>query len=291
MTIDANQPLPGTGPASTWLPAQQRRPLYPFNPDITFLITTTARGIANYNALQTTFKQRLWHGNGLQRQLHVEQGDDGQPRLLRLGRRRPGHVDLHAGEQPGSRLELRAGLLRRHAHVFRGRELRSAVRQRPAFGSGWNRVLDAVAGGWSVQFGVLAHSGYPITVLDSSSPSLQASRSTERPDRIGSGEVDNPTLERWIDRSAFRSAPLGEFGDSGIGILRAPSFWNVDFTVGKRLATYGSHYMVIRGEFFNAFNHPNFGPPQANIQSTAFGTITSTVNDPRVVQLVVKSVF
>ena len=88
--------------------------------------------------------------------------------------------------------------------------------------------------------------------------------------------MDNPTLERWIDRSAFRSAPLGEFGNSGIGILRAPSFWNVDFTVGKRLATFGSHYMVIRGEFFNAFNHPNFGPPQANIQSTAFGTITST---------------
>ena len=148
-----------------------------------------------------------------------------------------------------------------------------------------------MAGGWSVQFGVIAHSGYPITVLDSSSPSLQASRSTERPDRIGSGEVDNPTLERWIDRSAFRSAPLGEFGDSGIGILRAPSFWNVDLTVGKRLATFGSHYMVIRGEFFNVFNHPNFGPPQANIQSTAFGTITSTVNDPRVVQLVVKYVF
>ena len=62
MTIDANQPLPGTGPANTWLPAQQRRPLYPFNPDITFMIQTTARGIANYNALQTTFKQRLSKG-------------------------------------------------------------------------------------------------------------------------------------------------------------------------------------------------------------------------------------
>ncbi len=62
MTIDANQPLPGTGPASTWLPAQQRRPLFPFNPDITFLITTTARGIANYNALQTTFEHRLSRG-------------------------------------------------------------------------------------------------------------------------------------------------------------------------------------------------------------------------------------
>ena len=159
------------------------------------------------------------------------------------------------------------------------------------FGSNWNRALDAVAGGWSIQFGVIAHSGYPITVLDSSSPSLQASRSTERPDRIGSGEVDNPTLERWIDRSAFRSAPQGDFGDSGIGILRAPNFWNTDLTVGKRLATVGTHYVMIRGEFFNVFNHPNFGPPQANIQSTAFGTITSTVNDPRVVQLVAKYVF
>ena len=49
--------------------------------------------------------------------------------------------------------------------------------------------------------------------------------------------------------------------------------------------------MLIRGELFNALNHPNFGPPQANIQSTAFGTITSTVNDARVVQLVVKYVF
>ena len=77
----------------------------------------------------------------------------------------------------------------------------------------------------------------------------------------------------------------------GIGILRAPSFWNVDFTIGKRLATFGSHYVLIRGEFFNALNHPNFGPPQANIQSTTFGTITSTVNDARVVQLVVKYVF
>ena len=159
------------------------------------------------------------------------------------------------------------------------------------FGSNWNHALDAMAGGWSVQFGVVAHSGYPITVLNGSSQSLQQPRSTDRPDRIGSGKVDHPTLERWIDRDAFVSAPLGEFGDSGIGILRAPSFWNADLTVGKRLATVGTHYVMIRGEFFNVFNHPNFGPPQANIQSTTFGTITSTVNDPRVVQLVAKYVF
>jgi hypothetical protein len=128
-------------------------------------------------------------------------------------------------------------------------------------------------------------------VLDSSNPSLQASRSTERPNRIGSGEVANPTILQWIDRSAFVSAPLGQFGNSGIGILRAPGYWNLDLSVGKRFATVGRQYVLFRGEMFNVLNHVNFGPPQANIQSTAFGTITSTIGDARIVQLVMKYFF
>ena len=60
--IEGNQPLPGTGPASTWLPLQQRRPLYAFNPLITNISTTASRGRGDYKALQTTFKQRLWKG-------------------------------------------------------------------------------------------------------------------------------------------------------------------------------------------------------------------------------------
>jgi hypothetical protein len=142
-----------------------------------------------------------------------------------------------------------------------------------------------------VSFAMTAHTGFPITVTDGSNPSLQASRSPERPNRIGSGEVDNPTLTRWIDRAAFVSAPRGQFGDAGVGILRMPGFWNIDLSVSKRFMTFGEQYLMFRGELFNALNHPNFGAPNANIQSTAFGTITSTVGDPRVVQLVVKYFF
>jgi len=291
MTIDANQPLPGTGPPSTWLPAQQRRPLYPFNPDITNMIETTSRGIANYHALQATFKQRLRDGLAFNANYTWSKAMTNSRGFFGSG----GVAQGTSTSTPVNSRDLDSNY---GPAYFDAKHLFSVAGNYDLpfgndrrFGSNWNRAVDAVAGGWSVQFGVIAHSGYPITVLDSSSPSLQASRSTERPDRIGSGEVDNPTLERWIDRSAFRSAPQGEFGDSGIGILRAPSFWNADLTVGKRLAMVGTHYLLIRGEFFNVFNHPNFGPPQANIQSTAFGTITSTVNDARVVQLVVKYVF
>jgi hypothetical protein len=48
---------------------------------------------------------------------------------------------------------------------------------------------------------------------------------------------------------------------------------------------------MFRAEMFNALNHPNFGPPVANIQSQTFGSITSTVGDPRVIQLVAKYYF
>jgi hypothetical protein len=61
--------------------------------------------------------------------------------------------------------------------------------------------------------------------------------------------------------------------------------------VSKRFLTFGQQYLLLRGEMFNALNHPNFGPPDRNIQSQNFGTITSTVGDPRVVQLVVKYYF
>ena len=92
-------------------------------------------------------------------------------------------------------------------------------------------------------------------------------------------------------RSAFQSAALGTFGNAGVGIARAPKYWNVDFSLSKRFVTFGRQYLQVRGEAFNLLNHPNFGPPDRNIQSQTFGTITSTIGDPRVVQLVAKYFF
>jgi hypothetical protein len=291
MTIDANQPLPGTGDPRTWLPVQQRRPLYPYNPDITFLITTTSRGVANYHALQTTFKQRLWHGLDFTANYTWS-------KAMTNSRGFFGSAGVAAGTSTSTPVNSRDLADNYGPAFFDARHIFSSAGSyelpfgsERQFGGNWNRVVDALAGGWSLSYAVTAHTGYPITVLDSSAPSLQASRSTERPNRVGSGEVDNPTLERWIDRAAFVSAPLGQFGDAGIGILRAPGYWNVDLSVSKRLLTFGRQYFLFRGEIFNALNHPNFGPPNVNIQSTAFGTITSTVGDARIVQLVGKYYF
>ena len=287
--IEGNQPLPGVGDPSTWAPLDQRRPLFQFNPLITNISTTASRGRGNYNALQTSFKQRFWNGLDFlanytwSKAMTNNLGYYGSGGVASEGAYPMNSYDIEANYGP-------AFFDATHQFSLAGSYELPFGRNRQ-FGSDWNTALDAVAGGWSASFAVTAHTGYPITVVDGVRRSLQGTRSSDRPDRIGSGEVDNPTLDRWIDLSAFREAPLGEFGDAGVGILRAPSYWNVDTSISKRFLTFGQQYLLFRAEMFNALNHPNFGPPERNIRSQTFGRITSTVGDARIVQLVVKYYF
>jgi hypothetical protein len=51
-----------------------------------------------------------------------------------------------------------------------------------------------------------------------------------------------------------------------------------------------------RAEFFNLFNHPQFALPvqsigYADINAANFGSISSTVNNPRLVQFALKLTF
>jgi hypothetical protein len=294
--VDGNQPLPGTGPVSTWLPVQNRRPLYGFNPLIQSISTTASRGRGNYNGLQTTFKQRLWNGLDFvanytySKAMTNNLGYYGSAGVQAPGAYPLNTYNIEADYGPAFFDATHIGSLAGSYELPFGKDRK--------FGNNWNRAVDAVAGGWALSFAYTAHSGYPITIRDSSNPSQQASRSgNERPNRIGDGSVDNPTLERWLDRSAFTSAPLGQFGDAGVGIVRAPSYWNVDMSISKKLATFGRQYILVRGEMFNALNHPNMAPPEPNIQNTSFGTITAALGDTslnstaRVVQLAVKYYF
>jgi hypothetical protein len=47
----------------------------------------------------------------------------------------------------------------------------------------------------------------------------------------------------------------------------------------------------LRGEFFNLFNHTNFGFPGQSVGSSNFGQVSSTLNSGRTVQLVGKIHF
>jgi outer membrane receptor protein involved in Fe transport len=146
------------------------------------------------------------------------------------------------------------------------------------------RGLDALVGGWDVTGVTLFQSGPFLTPFFSNAdPSgtgttTRGFTSTQRPDQVADGTLDNPSADRYFDASAFvrPSANIGRFGNAGVGILEGPGTRVFSMTVGKAFATAGTSRLRVEMAFSNLFNLENLGVPTMNITSSAFGRITST---------------
>ena len=75
-------------------------------------------------------------------------------------------------------------------------------------------------------------------------------------------------------------------------MARAPGYRNIDAVLAKRFSVGGERAFEFRVEAFNLTNTPSFGPPGRDINApNTFGVITSTVSNPRTVELVAKFYF
>ncbi|TAM82004.1 MAG: TonB-dependent receptor [Acidobacteria bacterium] len=83
---------------------------------------------------------------------------------------------------------------------------------------------------------------------------------------------------------------LGQYGNSGRGILSGPAFSNTDFTIIKDIPITERYKVQFRSDFFNVFNQVNFGNPDQTVTDGTFGQITSA-NDGRVIQFGLKLFF
>ena len=70
-----------------------------------------------------------------------------------------------------------------------------------------------------------------------------------------------------------------------------PQYKNVDFNVFKNIAIKEPLTMQFRSEFFNIFNHTNYGTPGNNVQSSSLGVITGAVGSGRQIQFALKLLF
>jgi hypothetical protein len=112
-----------------------------------------------------------------------------------------------------------------------------------------------------------------------------------RPNRIGEGTLDNPTVDRWFDTTAFATPAQFTYGDSGRNILYGPGRVNFDFSLFKEFRVKDGIGLQFRAEAFNLFNTPQFDLPNAAIGAGNAGTITAIVGTPRQIQLGAKVVF
>ena len=297
--VEGNQPLPGVGDPSTWAPLNSRRPLIEEQPLITNIATTTSRARSNYNALQASLRQRSWHGLEF-----LASYTFGKVLTNNLGYYGSGGVAAEGAYWMNAyEPEWNYG---RAFHDVRHNFVLAANYELP-FGKGmkwgaeWGGLTNAVLGGWKLSAIFQARTGFPLTVRDIGGRTLQAVRGNERPNCVGDPVPSNqgvtsdpnaPNDSKWLNIAAFASAPLGTWGNCGIGVTDAPGFSNVDLTLAKRFNLGGARSVEFRAEAFNALNHPNWSPPGVSLGNVnTFGIITGTVNSARVVQFALKLYF
>ena len=149
-------------------------------------------------------------------------------------------------------------------------------------------IVGAVVGGWQLSGIGTVTTGRPFTVFMQNGVNNGA---TSWPDRIGSGELDNPTVDKWYNPADFKAPPANTYGNTGRGILYAPGHVNVDTSLSKRVTLAGRSNFEFRWDAFNLFNHPGFGFPNQNFDSPTAGRITSTIVDNRSMQFSFKVNF
>jgi hypothetical protein len=157
--------------------------------------------------------------------------------------------------------------------------------------------LDGVAGvflqGWGIRGITFIQSGYPVDVTMSNARLNSGPGIVPRPNRIADGNLPSGqrTLNRWFDTSAFTLPPMFVIGNAGRNVITGPGYVNFDMSLFKNTRITERQRLEFRAEFFNAFNHPNFGLPGGNISTPAtFGVITSA-SSPRIIQLGMKYYF
>ena len=151
-------------------------------------------------------------------------------------------------------------------------------------------VANGFLGGWQAQSIVNYRSGLPFTPTVSRDVA-NTGAGGQRPNRIGEGTLDNPTIDRWFDTTAFVVPPNFTFGNTGRGILRGDHQWNVDFSIFKRFGITGSQTLELRAEAFNLLNSVYFDNPSTAIDTATAGRVTSTSLAARTLQFGLKYLF
>jgi hypothetical protein len=147
-------------------------------------------------------------------------------------------------------------------------------------------ALSQILGGWTIGAISTMQTGGPFTVTTQTNTTNVFSSGAQRANVLRNPNLPNSEkrLDRWFDTSAFQAPEPFTFGNAGRGIVRGDGRINFDFSLSKTFYVRENVSIQLRGETFNAFNHPDFGLPGRSLGGPGFGVISSAT-DARVTQL------
>ena len=269
-----NYAPPGPGPVDP------RRPYFPVAPDLTTLQLLRSAGKQTYNALQVAFARRSRSGLKLSanytyakgRSNVYQPGGGGPPQAYGVI---PSEIETR--EMSASDIDIR------HRYAL-------ATNYELPFGREASGVRKHLVANWQVNLIAFWQSGLPFTVFNATPRSnTGVGANGDRPDRICSGVLDHPSVDRWFDTSCFVGQALNTAGNSGRNNLYGPPQRRIDVSILKSFLI-GAARLQARLECFNVTNTPSFGVPAAAVGSP--GRLTTTANaPPRLFQFALKYMF
>ena len=167
------------------------------------------------------------------------------------------------------------------------------------FGNSWSNAADSILGGWQLTLIEKITSGFANPLIDSLNNSGVSFNTggnglnNNRPDQVaGCNPYANQTKIQYINPACFTQPANGQLGNASRVPVYGPDFVNTDFSVIKQFRLpWENMGLNFRAEFFNLFNHAQFGQPISDINAIGFGAVNSTVNNPRLVQFGLKLTF
>jgi len=227
-------------------------------------------GTSSYNALQAQYRHRMSHG--LQTLVSYtwahsidDVSSDGNYANVPLSHTTP------ASERASSDYDIR--------HTFSA----AVSYDIPSPGG---RAVKHIFGSWSTDSIIYARSAPPVNVVTGKNPfpgtAVSGTNSVQRPNVVPGVPFylygDQYPGGKIINKAAFNTPVGNTQGDLGRNALRGFGATQWDIALRRQFHFTERVGLQFRSDFFNIFNHPNFGAPINYMTSPQFGQSTQMLN-------------
>jgi hypothetical protein len=265
------------------------------------LLITESRAAMNFQAMESTLRQRTSHG--LEFTLNYTYGKaltNSFGNSLNVNGYNGAFQDYYNGHADWGP----AGYDIRHNVSGTGTYLLPVGRGQQYL-SRANRFVDEAIGGWRVSVAGVGYTGFPETVTG---PGNNAnSYGTDRANQYRKLKIVHRTIDNWfgtdpsaqpctaqgIDNGvcAFGAAGSNSFGSSSNGSVRGPGYLNIDASAFKDFRIVEGQQIDFRFDAFNALNIASYGNPDTGVTDSTFGNISSVRSVERHLQFSARYTF
>ena len=265
-SIGNNQSLSLTYIGATGRDLLRTTKLFNVNSNFQTIILTDNSATSDYHALQIKFQRRLTRGFQVLSSYSWSHSIDIASTDAGVNSNTPGAIANPNSDRGNSDFDIR--------HSFTA----GVTYQVPSPTT--NELVQAIFGNWSLNTFMIARSAPPVNVVGAT---FNAAGVTLAPrPNLNPGvplELFGSQFPggKIFNRAAFTAVPAGQQGNFGRNVLRGFGAWQTDLALQRQFHLTELMGLRFRAEFFNIFNHPNFGNPTNTLTSPLFGRSTQTL--------------